>query len=235
MAIDESEARSGPAADWVAARMAAAAELARLDATVFGTAAKVSFGRHLKDLRLTVARLFGAPGLLLERVSGERPWSLAALAEQASFDRHYDAVALAIADSFTLKVHLDIAALRTGFAVFIASLAGQASGPADYRRFVEMVGRLIASLSARRIIRYSALIRDRMNRTVGIVLDYPDEVTALALGAALYASEVRRLTGEDPTVPLSFLVLENAAATFRSRHEAAARFPELLQLSVPWM
>jgi hypothetical protein len=70
---------------------------------------------------------------------------------------------------------------------------------------------------------------------VDTVLACPDEVTALAAGAALYVIRVRELTGADPSVPLSAMVIENAAASLRRRPAAATRFRELLQLSTPWV
>src|SRR5260221_6350859 len=94
----------------------ARSELAALDDLVLGTAPKVSLGRHLFDIRAAVAGILGDPTLAPARGSGDRQWSLALIAEEGSFGRHYDAVAMAIADLFTLKVHLNLDGLHTGFA-----------------------------------------------------------------------------------------------------------------------
>ena len=73
--------------------------------------------------------------------------------------------------------------------------------------------------------------RDRMLK---VVLETPNQATALCFGAAVYALHVTRLTGKDPSVPLSGLILENAAEALRRSPDAATRFRELMQLSTPW-
>jgi hypothetical protein len=69
-----------------------------------------------------------------------------------------------------------------------------------------------------------------------LILKYPNEITALAAGASLYAvraSEIR--DGTNVVLALSPMIVENAAASLRQHGEAAAlRFRELLQLGTPW-
>ena len=73
-----------------------------------------------------------------------------------------------------------------------------------------------------------------VKRMVDTVLRYPDEVTALAAGAALYLLRVRNDDADNPCLPLSALVMENAAAQLHRRTDAALRFRELLRLNSPW-
>ena len=161
-------------------------------------------------------------------------WSLAALADEASFDRHYETVAAAIADRITAKVHVNILARRQAFADFIASLHGIDAGAITHRHFIGACASLIASLAGQRIIAYSTVTRNSPDRMVDAVVKYPNEVTALSSGAAVYLLRVRDLTGIDPSLPVSALVMENAAAQLRRKADAAVRFRELLRLTTPW-
>ena len=163
------------------------------------------------------------------------PWSLAALADEGGFDRHVDAVATAIADRFTLKVHLNVVARRLAYKAWIDGLQRAERAPVGYRDFVAACANLIASLARHRAISFSAMIRDPADRIIDTVLKYPNEVTALAAGAALYMTRIEELTGAPPSdAPLSALVLENAAANLSRHPGAAEKFRELLRLSTPW-
>lgn len=164
-----------------------------------------------------------------------RPWTLATLADEDGFARYHDAIAGAIADRFTLKVHINPGGRQRAFAAWIAALAEREVAAIDHRDFIAVCAGLIASLAAHTVVSYSPMVGDRADRMVDTVLACPDEVTALAAGAALYVIRVRELTGADPSVPLSAMVVENAAASLRRRPAAATRFRELLQLSTPWV
>ena len=164
----------------------------------------------------------------------QRRWSLAALADEAEFDRHVETAATKIADRFTLKVHLNVAARREAFGDWLDRVRSEDRRPIDYRAFVAVCAGLISALAARRVVSYSAMIRDPRDRTADTVLKYPNEVTALAVGAAVYALAVEDLTGDNPAEPLSALVVENAAASLKRHPEAALRFREFLKLSTPW-
>ncbi len=163
-------------------------------------------------------------------------WSLAELADRPAFDRYLDAIATAIADRFTVRVHVNVAGRRHAYNDWIATLQDGKASVADHRRFIRMCADLIATLASRRIVGYSAMIRDASDPMGEVVLRYPNEITALAAGASLYITRVTALTGIDPSEPLEPSIAENAAAHLR-RHpkEAAERFRELLQLSTPWM
>jgi hypothetical protein len=161
---------------------------------------------------------------------------LAALADPALFEVEYDAVAAAIADRFTLKPHYNIAELQAGYADWITR-AGAAEGEQDDRHFAGIVALLIASLAPRKAVSYSLKARPQAphDRRLQLVFGFPNQLTALLFGAAVYGSAVTRLTGADPSVPLSGLILENAIILLRRNPEsAAARFRELLQLAIPW-
>lgn len=163
-----------------------------------------------------------------------RLWSLADLADEATFDRHIENVATAIAERFTLKVHQNVVARRLAFIAWLDSAAAE-DDPPDYRTFVVVCANLIANLARHRVVSFSAMIRDPDNRRIDVVLKYPNEVTALAAGAAIYSLRVRELTGEDPGGGgLSAMVLENAAASLYRHPEAAIKFRELLRLATPW-
>jgi hypothetical protein len=69
---------------------------------------------------------------------------------------------------------------------------------------------------------------------ISTVLQYPNEVTALSAGAALFALGVGPMTTTPISEILSPMVLENAAAHLSRHPEAALRFRELLQLHTPW-
>ncbi len=160
---------------------------------------------------------------------------LADLAGRQAFDRHIDTVAATIADRFALKIHINVVGRWRAYNAWIATL--QDSGATvDHQRFVRACSDLIACLAAHRIVSYSAMMRDASDPMTDVVLAYPNEVTALAAGAALYVVKVAALTGSDPSEPLPPAVAENAAANLR-RHtqEAANRFRELLRLKTPWM
>ena len=167
--------------------------------------------------------------------SGAFVWSLADLADRQTFDRYLDAVATAIADRFTVRVHVNVAARRRAYNGWIATLQDD-GGDAGHQRFIRACADLIACLASRRIVGYSAMTRDASDPMLDVVLRYPNEVTALAAGGALYITRVTALTGVDPSEPLPPAVAENAAANLR-RHpqEAAAHFRELLRLTTPWM
>lgn len=166
--------------------------------------------------------------------AGTRAWGLAALAEEPEFDRHIEAVATAIADRFTLKVHVNVAARRAAFADWIDRVSADGRRPLDHRAFVAVCAGLIAALAAHRVVGYSAMIRDPSDVMVGILLKFGNEVTALAAGAAVYALAIEDLTGNSPADPLPPMVVENATANLRKHPEAALRFRELLRLSTPW-
>lgn len=161
---------------------------------------------------------------------------LETVADQALFAVQYDAVAAQMADRYSLKIHYNLPALEAAYRSWIKACAA-AEGNRDHRHFITAVGLLIESLARHNIVTYSVMTRPpgSRERQLRAILTYPHEVTALLVGAAVYAVEVERLTGEDPTIPLSGLVLENAAAILHRRPEAAAHFRELLQLSTPWM
>jgi hypothetical protein len=163
-----------------------------------------------------------------------RAWSLAALADEAEFDLHIHTVATAIADRFTLKVHQNIVSRRMAFIAWIDSLAADDGDPLDYRNFVAVCASLIASIARHRVVNYSAMIRDPANRMIDAVLKYPNEVTALAAGAAIYELRVSDMTGAPSGGALPALIIENAAANLSRHPEAAAKFRELLQLGTPW-
>ena len=163
-----------------------------------------------------------------------KPWSLASLADEAAFDRHIETVAGAIADAFTLKMHQNIVARRLAYTAWIDGLQQKERSPVDYRDFVAVCANLIASIARHRVVSYSAMIRDPADRMIDTVLKYPNEVTALAAGAAIYTLRVGELTGMDGGEPLSAMIVENAAANLRRHPEAAAKFRELLQLATPW-
>ena len=163
-----------------------------------------------------------------------RAWSLVALAEEAEFDLHIHTVATAIADRFTLKVHQSIVPRRMAFIAWIDTLATDDGSPLDYRSFVAVCANLIASIARHRLINYSAMIRDPANRMIDAVLKYPNEVTALAAGAAIYELRIADMTGGPSGGPLPALIIENAAANLSRHPEAAVKFRELLQLGTPW-
>jgi hypothetical protein len=160
---------------------------------------------------------------------------LADLADRAGFDGYLDDIAKAIAGQLTLQVHVNFAARWRAYNGWIACLQDGARIAADYTRFLRAVADLIAILGSRRIVTYSAMMRDANDPMLGVILKYPNEMTALVAGASLYANRVMALTGRDPSEPLTPLVAENAAALLRKQPlETAARFRELLRLSTPW-
>jgi hypothetical protein len=160
---------------------------------------------------------------------------LAELTDQARFEVTYDAVAASLADRFTLQTHYNIAEMQDAYAVWIAKCAAT-GGDLDYRHFISVIALLIESLARHRIVTYTPMMRPagRPDPYLEVVLKFPSEATALIVGASTYAVAVERLTGRDPSVALSPLVLENAAAILRRRPDAANRFRELLQLATPW-
>jgi hypothetical protein len=161
---------------------------------------------------------------------------LAGLADPALFEVQYDAIAAAIADRFTLKVHYAIPELQGAYASWIARSAA-AGGSRDYRHFIAIVANLIESLATHKAVSYSLMARPKPphDRRLELALGFPNELTALVFGAAVYSTTVKRLTGDDPSIPLSGLILENAIALLRRNAAAAMRFRELLQLSTPWI
>jgi len=161
-------------------------------------------------------------------------WSLAALADEAAFDRLVDNVAGAIADRFTLKAHQNIIARRMAYVAWVDGLAADNLAAIDYRAFVGVCAGLIAAIGRHRVVSFSAMIRDPGSRMIGVVLKYPNEVTALAAGAALYTLRVGELTGSVSDGGLPAMVVENAAANLSRHPEAAVKFRELLQLETPW-
>jgi hypothetical protein len=161
-------------------------------------------------------------------------WSLAALADEAAFERHHVAVVAAIADRLGLRVDIDTDARRRAFADWIASLQETGNAEAGADAFVAICARLIVALAGRPIVAYAWPGEAPPGRMAAVVLRFPNEVTALASGAAVYLLRVRALTGRDPSIALPALVVENAAANLRHNAEAAFRFRELLQLTMPW-
>jgi hypothetical protein len=170
----------------------------------------------------------------LARQAVATAWSLTSLAEEAEFDRHIDIIAGAIASHFTLKVHQNVVHRRMAYVAWIDDVAGENLGAIDYRSFVSVCASLIGSIARHRVVSFSAMIRDPASRTIGTVLRYPNEVSALFAGAALYKMRVAELTGASTPERLPPMILENAAANLARHPEAAARFRELLQLGTPW-
>jgi hypothetical protein len=120
------------------------------------------------------------------------------------------------------------------YIAWIENVATENLTAIDYRAFVDVCATLIASLARHRVVSFSAMIRDPASRMTGVVIKYPNEVTALAAGAAIYSLRVAELTGEDVGGRLPAIVMENAAASLNRHPEAAAKFRELLQLATPW-
>lgn len=172
----------------------------------------------------------------IERDADLRPWSLAALAEEAEFDRHVEAAATTIADAFALKVHVNVAERRRAFADWIARVRAVDRRPPDYRTFVAVCASLVAALAARRAVGFTAMTGDPSAPALAVILKYGNEVTALAVGAGVYSAAVAHLVDPVPREPLPAMVIENAAASLR-RHpdDAALRFRELLGLPTPWV
>jgi hypothetical protein len=168
--------------------------------------------------------------------AGERLWGLGDLADRQTFDRYLDAVATALADRFAVRVHVNVAARRRAFNDWIATLQEGAPERAGHERFIKACADLIACLGSRRIVSFSAMMREDSDPMSDVVLRFPNEVTALATGAAFYITRVAALTGADPSEPIPPAVAENAAALLR-RHpqETAERFRELLRLTTPWV
>jgi hypothetical protein len=162
------------------------------------------------------------------------PWNLATLADEAGFEGLINAVSSAVADRFTLKVHQNVVARRMAYTAWIDSMANDTLSSIDYRAFITVCGNLIAAIARHRVVSFSAMIRDPDNRMIGVVLKYPNEVTALAAGAALYGIRVGELTGRPAGDPLPAMLIENAAANLSRHPEAAVKFRELLKLSTPW-
>jgi hypothetical protein len=163
------------------------------------------------------------------------PWNLATLADEAAFEGLIGATAGAIADRFTLKVHQNVVSRRMAYTAWIDSLANDNMPAMDYRAFIAVCSNLIAAIARHRVVSFSAMIRDPDSRVIGTVLRYPNEVTALAAGAALYSVRVAELTGHPAGAgPLPAMLVENAAANLSRHPEAAVKFRELLQLSTPW-
>jgi hypothetical protein len=161
--------------------------------------------------------------------------SLSGLCDEATFDRFVDTVADAIALRFVLKIQKNVVARRMAFTAWIQGLGQLSQTEADYRSFIAICAVMIAVLTRHRSLGYSAMIRDPGDRMIDVILTYPNEVTALAAGAALYDLYVRGLTGEPAGEAVSALVMENAAANLRRHPElAAGRFRELLRLTTPW-
>lgn len=161
-------------------------------------------------------------------------WNLGSLADEAGFEALIATVAISLADRFTLKMHQNVVARRMAYTAWIDGLAGENMPLIDYRAFITVCGNLIASIARHRVVSFSAMIRDPANRMIGTVLRYPNEVTALAAGAALYSIRVRELTGKEAGLGVPAMILENAAASLSRHPEAAVKFRELLQLSTPW-
>jgi len=160
-------------------------------------------------------------------------WSLAALADEAAFDRHHVAVVAAIADRIGFRVDIDVEARRSAFLDWIASSQEVDDAEIGEDTFVMVCAGLIAALARHPIVTYTWTSEAPPDRMAAAVLKFSNEVTALASGAAVYLLRVRALTGVDPSIPLSALIIENAAANLRRSAEAATHFRELLQLTIP--
>ncbi len=171
----------------------------------------------------------------LDRYGEERVWRLADLADRQAFDRTIDTVATAIADRFTLKVHINVAGRWRAYNCWIARLQDEADGGDEHHRFVRLCADLVECLANQRVVDYSPMMRDVSEPMTDVVLAYPNEMTALATGAALYIVRTTALSGGDISEALTPDVAENAAAALK-RHpqEAADRFRELLRLISPW-
>jgi len=168
-------------------------------------------------------------------IADRRIVTLSALSDETAFDRYVDGVAETIAGHFALKMQKNLVARRMAFTAWMDGLARTARPGIDYRSFIAVCATLIDTLARHRSLSYSAMIRDPHDRMIEVVLKYPNEVTALAAGAALYDIYVTRLTGTPAHEALSPLILENAASSLaRQPKAAAARFRELLRLSTPW-
>jgi hypothetical protein len=209
--------------------------LAAIDRTMFGSPGAISLDRQLGDIRRAVGRPSEPVVAEPIGIDAATPSGLAALAEQALFERHYDAVATVIAARFSLKVHYALAGLRAAFAAWIARSAARPRAP-DHRHFIAVIALLVECLVRERIVTYSVMVRPpgARDRLLDTIVKFPNEVTGLLAGAGLYSMMVARLTNETPDVPLSAIVLANAASIVRRRPEAATRFRELLQLGTPW-
>jgi hypothetical protein len=171
----------------------------------------------------------------IDRPAGEPTWRLAELADRRTFDRIIDTVATAIADRFKLTIHVNAVGRWRAYNRWIAKLQDKRDGADDHRRFVRLCADLVECLASQRSVSYAPTLHDVSEPMTDVVLRYPNEVTALATGAALFVVKATALTGADISEPLAPAVAENAAAALQHRPEAAAqRFRELLRLTTPW-
>ena len=160
---------------------------------------------------------------------------LAALADQALFEVQYDAVAAAIADRFTLKVHYAIPELARRLRSWIARSAA-VGGSRDYRHFIAIVANLIESLATRKAVSYSLMTRPKPphDRRLELALGFPNELDRVGFRRRGIFGRGEASHRRRPEHSASGLILENAIALLRRNAAAAMRFRELLQLSTPW-
>ena len=167
-----------------------------------------------------------------ERPAGERRGGLASLADPVLFEIEYDAVASAIADAFQFKVHYKVLALRAAYADWIESQAGDHGAIDDEEHLVAIVGRLIAALARNRIVSFSSMLwlPGESGEDALVFKRYPNEIVALAFGAALFAIKVEALSGQSPAAPLPARLFARAAEHLRRQPAMAADFRLLLAL-----
>jgi hypothetical protein len=205
--------------------------LAALDTTVFGGEGRSTRAGHRLRFVAAVSGLFG-DRLRIAPDGDLRPWSLAAMAEEAEFDGHVEAAATAIADAFTLQIHINIAGRQDAFIDWIERVRA-AEGRHDRGTFVRTCASLVGALATHRIVGYSAMVGNP-SAEAAVVVKYPNETTALAVVAGVYLTAIEHLV-DRPRGPVSAMALETAATGLRKRpDETAARFRELMGLPNPW-
>jgi hypothetical protein len=211
----------------------ARANLAALDRALSPESTPSTFEEDLGEVRRIVHRMLGQRDRGTAPAAGRpRPGGLANLADPVLFEILYDAVATAIADIFQFKLHYNVPALRSAFHAWIAGHSGARSGGSRGMRFADIVSVLIATLVPHRILSFSVMTRDASSdpREADVFVKYPNELTALLLGGAIYAAKIRQMTGRESCQALTNAAVERAASALRNEPAAAAAFRQLLSL-----
>jgi hypothetical protein len=206
--------------------------LAALDTSVFAGEGRSTRAGHRLRFAAAVSGLFD-DRLRVAPDGDLRPWGLSAMAEEAEFDGHIEAAAIAIADAFTLQVHLNIAGRKDAFRDWVERVRTAHWPARDPGAFIGACASLIGALAAYRFVGFSPMLGNQPDEAA-VVTKYPNETTALAVGAGVYLTAVEHLV-DRPRGQVGAMALETAAIGLRKRpDDTAARFRELMGLPNPW-
>lgn len=162
----------------------------------------------------------------------DRYVGIQSLRDPLVFEAHYSLISDTLASLFHRGCRISAENLSAAFSDWV----NQRVTDADRQRiplisFVGAVGGLVSACSKYNIVQYPRKEFGNEEEVANFSLRrFPNEITALAFAAVVYSLEIMRISGQDPSCPLTRDQLETAAHVVRRGEFRAHRLRLLLKL-----